>query len=374
MRFATQSTWPISNAIPARRLARGGRVTTIAPSLGSIRRLTRRARALRRHCTVAVPVGSETVSDSGDSALRRVADRTAAMPYSLASMTGFARTEGTIETLTWAWELRAVNGRGLELRFRLPPGWDALEPGYREMAGKALKRGNVNANLNVRRDTETRASIDEAALANVLTLAMNLHARIPGSPVPRAESLLTMPGVMRQAPADPVQERDTAAGPVQAGFAEALEALVAARAAEGARLATVMSGQLDDIARLRDQAAVEAADQPAAHQMRVMETLRGLLRESPSLPEERIAQEVALLAARSDVREELDRLASHIEAARALMEEGINIGRRFDFLVQEFNREANTLCSKSASVALTNTGLRLKAMIEQLREQVQNIE
>src|ERR1700677_3125902 len=151
MRFATQSTWPISNAIPARRLARGGRVTTIAPSLGSIRRLTRRARALRRHCTVARPDGSETVSDSGDSALRRVADRTAAMPYSLASMTGFPRTEGTIETLTWAWELRAVNGRGLELRFRLPPGWDALEPGYREMAGKVLKRGNVNANLNVRR-------------------------------------------------------------------------------------------------------------------------------------------------------------------------------------------------------------------------------
>jgi uncharacterized protein (TIGR00255 family) len=321
-----------------------------------------------------MPDGSETVSESGDSALRRVADRTAAMPYSLASMTGFARTEGTIETLTWAWELRAVNGRGLELRFRLPPGWDALEPGYREMAGKVLKRGNVNANLNVRRDTETRPSIDEAALANILSLAMNLHGRIPGSPVPRAESLLTMPGVMRQAPADPVQERDTAASPVQAGFALALEALVAARAAEGARLATVMSGQLDDIARLRDQAAAEAADQPAAHQMRVMETLRGLLRESPSLPEERIAQEVALLAARSDVREELDRLASHIEAARALMEEGTNIGRRFDFLVQEFNREANTLCSKSASVALTNTGLRLKATIEQLREQVQNIE
>ena len=145
------------------------------------------------------------------------------MPYSLASMTGFARTEGTVETLTWAWELRAVNGRGLELRFRLPPGWDALEPGYREMAGKVLKRGNVNANLTVRRDTETRPSIDEAALANVMTLAMDLHARIPGSPVPRAESLLTMPGVMRQAPVDPAQERDAAAAAVQAGFAAALD-------------------------------------------------------------------------------------------------------------------------------------------------------
>jgi uncharacterized protein (TIGR00255 family) len=296
------------------------------------------------------------------------------MPYSLASMTGFARTEGAVETLTWAWELRAVNGRGLELRFRLPPGWDALEPGYREMVGKVLKRGNINANLAVRRDMETRASIDEAALANVMTLALDLHRRIAGSPVPRAESLLTMPGVMRQAPSDPVQERDLATPAVQAGFAEALAGLVAARAAEGARLAVVMSSQLDDIARLRDQAAAEAADQPAAHQARVMETLRSLLRESPSLPEERIAQEVALLAARSDVREELDRLEAHIDAARGLMEEGANIGRRFDFLVQEFNREANTLCSKSASVALTNTGLKLKATIEQLREQVQNIE
>ena len=118
----------------------------MVPSLGSMRRLTRRARALRRHCTVAAPDGREMISESGDSAPRRVAGRTAAMPYSLASMTGFARTEGTVETLTWAWELRAVNGRGLELRFRLPPGWDALEPGYREMAGKLLKRGNINAN------------------------------------------------------------------------------------------------------------------------------------------------------------------------------------------------------------------------------------
>src|SRR5580700_9952892 len=220
----TQSTCPISRAIPARRLALSGNVTTIAPSVGSMRRLTRRARALRRHSTRAVPDGNDTISESpvlgvGDSAPRRVTDRTAAMPYSLASMTGFARTEGTIETLTWAWELRSVNGRGLELRFRLPPGWDALEPGYREMVGKVLKRGNINANLTVRRDMETRASIDEAALANVMTLALDLHRRIPGSPVPRAESLLTMPGVLRQAPADPAQERDLAAPAVQAGFA-----------------------------------------------------------------------------------------------------------------------------------------------------------
>jgi uncharacterized protein (TIGR00255 family) len=296
------------------------------------------------------------------------------MPNILASMTGFARTEGTVETMTWAWEVRSVNGRGLEPRFRLPSGWDAFEPAYREMLGKAVKRGNINATLTVRREAETRATIDEQALNTVLALAMELHARIPGSPVPRVESLMTMPGVMRQAAADPVQERELVAPHASAGFAEAIEALVAARAAEGARLADVMAGQLDDIARLRDTAAAEAADQPAAQRARVMETLKSLLRESPSLPEERIAQEVALLAARSDVREELDRLASHIAAARTLMAEGGAVGRRFDFLVQEFNREANTLCSKSASVALTTTGLKLKAAIEQLREQVQNIE
>ena len=289
-------------------------------------------------------------------------------------MTGFARTEGVVETLTWAWELRAVNGRGLELRFRLPTGWDTLEPGFRDLAGKALKRGNVNANLTLRRDAETRLTIDEAVLTHVLGLAMDLHRRIPGSPVPRAESLLTMPGVLRQAAVDPAEERSAAAAGIQAGFAEALEGLSTSRNGEGARLAEVLDAQLTEIATLRDRAAIEASDQPLAHQMRVMETLRNLLRESPSLPEDRIAQEVALLAARSDVREELDRLAAHIHAARALMTEGANIGRRFDFLVQEFNREANTLCSKSASVALTTTGLKLKATIEQLREQVANIE
>ena len=247
------------------------------------------------------------------------------MPYSLASMTGFARTEGSVETLTWAWELRAVNGRGLELRFRLPTGWDALEPGYREMVGKVLKRGNVNANLSVRRDMETRASIDEAALANVMTLALDLHRRIAGSPVPRAESLLTMPGVMRQAPVDPAREREAAASAVQAGFAAALSGLVAARSAEGARLAAVLSGSTGrDRSPALTWLRLRRLDQPAAHQARVMETLRSLLRESPSLPEERIAQEVALLAARSDVREELDRLAAHIGAARGLMEEGVN--------------------------------------------------
>ena len=292
----------------------------------------------------------------------------------IASMTGFARTEGLVGSLTWVWEMRSVNGRGLELRFRLPNSWEALETGFKDLAAKALKRGNVTANLNIKRDTETKLALDPVVLDQVLALAMELHARIPGSAPPRAEALMGMPGVMRQMSADPAEERAAALAPVQAGFVQALAELVVSRQAEGARLAETLRGQLAEIAALRDLAAVQAADQPAAHQARVLENLTNLLRESPSLPEERIAQEVALLASRSDVREELDRLSAHLAAAHALLDEGINIGRRLDFLVQEFNREANTLCSKSASVALTATGLKIKATIEQLREQVQNIE
>ena len=296
------------------------------------------------------------------------------MSAPLASMTGFARTEGNAAGLAWAWELRSVNGRGLDLRLRLPPGWDSLEPALREAAGKRLKRGNVTANLAIKRENEPRLVADPVALEQALALALDLHARIPGSPVPRAEALLGLPGVLRPAQDDEADGSAGAIAQVQAGFAEGLAALVTARQAEGSRLAATLAGLLREITALHGQAAAEAADQPAAQRARVMENLQGLLREAPSLPEERIAQEVALLAARSDVREELDRLASHIQAAHALLGEAANIGRRFDFLVQEFNREANTLCSKSASVALTATGLRLKATIEQLREQVQNIE
>jgi uncharacterized protein (TIGR00255 family) len=297
------------------------------------------------------------------------------MAAALASMTGFARTEGSIDGLVWAWELRSVNGRGLDLRFRLPAGWDTLEPALRDAAGKALKRGNVSANLNTTREAEKKLAPDPAALEQVLALAMALHARIPGSQPPRAEALLALPGVLRPATeVSPAEQTEAATAAVRAGFVAALDALVDARRGEGARLRVTLDGLLDEIVALHDTATREAADQPAAHRARVMENLQSLLRESPSLPEERIAQEVALLAARSDVREELDRLASHIAAGRALLAEAVAVGRRLDFLVQEFMREANTLCSKSSSRALTATGLKLKAVIEQLREQVQNIE
>jgi len=276
------------------------------------------------------------------------------MPAVPSSMTGFARSEGVSEGLSWAWELRSVNGRGLELRFRLPPGFDALEPTLKELAAKRLKRGNVTANLTVKREEQPRLLPDPTALDQALALALDLAARIPGAPAPRAEALLALPGVLRPA--------------------AAVESEATARRGEGARLALILAGQLDEITALCARAAEQAADQPAMQRARMLATVQSLLAELPALPEERIAQEVALLAGKSDVREELDRLDAHLHAARALLAEGENIGRRCDFLVQEFNREANTLCSKSASVALTATGLQLKATIEQLREQVQNIE
>jgi uncharacterized protein (TIGR00255 family) len=294
-------------------------------------------------------------------------------------MTGFARTDGQHEGMAWVWELRSVNGRGLDFKLRLPPGLDAMEPALREAAGQVLRRGNVTANATLRREERPRMVADPAALEQALALAWDLTARIPGAPPPTAEGLLALPGVLRAANAGD-DEAVTVAhrAALAAGFTAALEQLAANRQAEGARLAAVLSGLLDEIAALRDGAIVQAADQPAAQRARLQDALAALLRDAPvqhdRLPEERLAQEVALLATRSDVREELDRLGSHIEAARALLAEGAQVGRRFDFLVQEFVRETNTLCAKSASTALTTTGLRLKAAIEQLREQIQNVE
>jgi uncharacterized protein (TIGR00255 family) len=297
------------------------------------------------------------------------------MTTPIASMTGFARAEGATDQFAWAWELRSVNGRGLELRFRLPAGLDALEAALREQAGKLFRRGSITANLTLKRPDAPKLVADPAALDQVLAIALDLAARIPGAAPPRAEALLALPGVLRPATAAESDASSRASeDAIRHGFAEALESLAAARRGEGARLGAILLGLLEEIAALRDQAAREAADQPALQRARMLEAVRALLREAPPLPEERIAQEIAVLAARSDVREELDRLSAHIAAARALLAEAAPIGRRFDFLVQEFNREANTLCGKSASVALTATGLTLKATIEQLREQVQNIE
>ncbi len=281
------------------------------------------------------------------------------------SMTGFARDSGALADGTaFVWELRSVNGRGLDLRLRLPPGLDALEPALREATGKRLKRGNISATLTVRREERPRLAPDPAALEQALALALDLAARIPGAPPPRAEALLSLPGVMRaheaEVPDEAAEEARRAA--LAASFATALGGLVAARRAEGGKLAAILGGLLEEIAALRDDAAREAAGQPEAQRQRFLEQLEALIGGNGAaarVPEERLAQEIALLASRSDVREELDRLSAHIDAARALLRAGEGAGRKLEFLTQEFVREANTLCSKSASVPLTRIGLDL---------------
>jgi len=294
----------------------------------------------------------------------------------LASMTGFARHRGEGHGIAWVWEVKSVNGRGLDIRFRLPNGFDGLEPLLRETAQRLIRRGNVSATLSVRRDeAAARPTLDPAALEAALALISEIRARIPDAPAPSAEAVLTLPGVLRA----PTAEEDEAVeearhGAIAASFRAAVEALVAARREEGARIGAVLAAKLDEIEALVQAAEADAATQPAALRDKLTAALRTLFDQVPQLPEERLAQEVALLAARADVREEIDRLHAHIAQARALLAEGALVGRRLDFLTQEFNREANTLCSKAAAPSLTATGLALKAAIEQFREQVQNLE
>jgi uncharacterized protein (TIGR00255 family) len=296
----------------------------------------------------------------------------------LMSMTGFVRESGQLPDGTaFAWELRSVNGRGLDLRLRLPNGQDALEPALREATGRRLKRGNVSATLTLRREDRPRLSVDPVALEQALKLALALADRIRGSEAPRAEALLALPGVLRAEQAEP-DEAEAAArrAALATAYEAALAGLAAAREAEGAKLRAILSGLLDEIAALREAATAEAAGQPEAQRARLVEQLSALLGEAGAarVAPERLAQEVALLAQKSDVREELDRLGAHIEAARTLLAAGEGAGRKLDFLTQEFVREANTLCSKSASVPLTRIGLDLKAAIERLREQAANVE
>jgi uncharacterized protein (TIGR00255 family) len=273
--------------------------------------------------------------------------------------------------------VRSVNGRGLDLRLRLPNGFDALEPALRDAAGKVFKRGNISATLNIKREEKAgpRLTPDPAALDQALRLALELAARIPGAPPPRAETLLALPGVLRAESTELDEAAEEARRAVVAkAFNTALQGLAKSRAAEGARLAEILGVLVDEIAGLVTLARDAAADQPAQQKARLRESLAALLEGERRVPEERLAAEVALLAAKSDVREEIDRLNVHIAEARALLASGDAVGRRLEFLTQEFVREANTLCSKSATVALTRLGLDLKAAIERLREQAANVE
>ena len=291
----------------------------------------------------------------------------------LSGMTGFARVEGAAGAWTWAVEARSVNGRNLETRFRGPPGFDVLEKGVRDGATARFQRGQLNVNLQAKRaESAVAISVNTEQLDRYLALLEPMVKAGRAQP-PSADGLLALRGVLEATDAeDDPQVRAALEAAMADSLTAGLEGLKVSRLAEGAALLPVLTGQIDRIGQLVAAAESEAAGHPAVIRDRFARRMKELAGEAAS--EERIIQEAAVQAVKADVREELDRLAAHVDSARLLLAADAAAGRRLDFLTQEFMREANTLCSKSATPALTAIGLDLKAVIEQFREQVQNVE
>jgi uncharacterized protein (TIGR00255 family) len=294
-------------------------------------------------------------------------------------MTGYARAQGSDERRRWVWEARSVNGRNLEIRCRVPQGFDRLENPARGAIGNRMKRGNVSLTLTIASEQQGKPlRVNRALLAELAGLVEEVR-KGTGAAAPTADGLLRVRGVIEEE--DGAEESEEALAALDRALSgtldEVLKALAAARAAEGRALAVVIDRHVGEIEELCKRAADRASAQVGTVRARFESQLAELLERAPPLSEERFAQEVALLVGKADVREELDRLAAHIAQARTLLADARPdnpVGRKFDFLCQEFNREANTLCSKSADIELTRIGIDLKGAIERLREQVQNVE
>ena len=297
----------------------------------------------------------------------------------IASMTGYARAQGADDRRRWVWEARSVNGRNLEIRCRVPQGFERLENPARTAVGGRLKRGNVSLTLTLTSERQSSPlRINRALLTELATLVEEVR-KSTGAAAPSADGLLRVRGVIEEEEEDGQTEEQLAIldKALTATLDEVLKALVAARAAEGKALAKVIDGHVGEIESLCKRAAERALAQIGTVRARFESQLAELMGRVPQLSEERFEQEVALLVGKADVREELDRLAAHIAQARTLLAEARvdnPVGRKFDFLCQEFNREANTLCSKSADIELTRIGIDLKGAVERMREQVQNVE
>lgn len=294
----------------------------------------------------------------------------------IASMTGFARTEGSNGAWIWSWEAKSVNSRGLDVRSRLPQGSEQLEIEVRNRTAKRFKRGNVNVTFEIStRADETRYRINRELLDDLVATAQELGPKAEGFDAPRLDGLMAVRGVVETVDDG---RQDLLSGErrdeILANLDQALDDLKGARVDEGSRLADTLNERLATMSSLAAAAAKCASLQPEQASLKFREQLAALLEGAPPLPEERIAQEVAVLVTKMDVQEEIDRLNSHLEAAAKLLSDGGVIGRQLDFLCQEINREANTLCSKASDMELTRIGLDLKSAIEQFREQVQNIE
>ena len=290
-------------------------------------------------------------------------------------MTGFASRNGVAGPTAWHWELRSVNSRGLDIRLRLPPGFEGLEPRIRAAISQYLARGSVAVNLSAKRtDGGSEIRLNATALRQVLTALEALKSQVDVAP-PRAEALLGIKGVLELVePEESTQEAAARGDAMLADLEQALGELIAVRTAEGRRLEQIVLDQLLVIERLTQRIAGLPARSVEAVRARLKEQVGRLLESNANFDETRLYQEAALLAARADVEEELQRIGSHVAAARDLLAGEAPAGRRLDFLAQELNREANTLCSKANDEETTRAGLELKAVIDQMREQVQNVE
>jgi uncharacterized protein (TIGR00255 family) len=293
----------------------------------------------------------------------------------LSSMTGFARSHGTSGPYTFEWELKSVNAKGFDLRMRMPPGWDEVETVARKRATEVLSRGTVYANLTVKRSNAlSTVRINEDVLNSVLRIAAELAGKIDAV-APSVDGLMNIKGVMEVVePETDETEEKTAKAAVAAAFEESLTALVAMRKREGETLGQILSQRLDEIETLARRAEAAPGRKPEAIRARLAEQIATLIEASDRFDSDRLSQEALMMATKADIREELDRIASHVSQSREMIKKGGAVGRRLDFLAQEFNREVNTCCSKSNDLELTNTGLEMKNVVEQFREQVQNLE
>jgi len=293
----------------------------------------------------------------------------------LSSMTGFARSHGASGPYAFEWELKSVNAKGFDLRMRLPPGWDEIEAFAKKRAGEVLSRGTVYANLNMKRTNAASAvRVNEDVLASVVRVAIMLAGKIDAV-APSVDGLLGIKGVIEIVePESDEAEDKVAMAAAAAAFDEALADLVAMRRREGTALGQILIQRMDEIEILAKRAEAAPGRKPEAIRARLAEQIAALLESSDRFDADRLTQEALLIAAKADIREELDRIASHISQAREMIGKGGPVGRRLDFLAQEFNREVNTCCSKSNDIELTNIGLEMKNVVEQFREQVQNLE
>ena len=293
----------------------------------------------------------------------------------LQSMTGFARAEASSGRTRFVWELRSVNGKGLDIRLRLPSGLERLEPDVRQVIAERFSRGNLQVSLNLTvTEADVQAVLNRDALAAVLALREELGDLVDQAPL-KLDTLLAIRGLVD------IREAEESPQAVAARDAAILESLLQARSrledmriGEGSALKTVLSAQVDRIAELADIVENDPSRTPEEIGRRLASQLAALMHDGGTFDRERLHAEAALLATRSDLREEIDRLKAHVDAARELLHKGGPVGRRLDFLAQEFNRESNTICSKSNAAAVTAAGIELKVVIDQFREQVQNLE